>query len=158
MGEQRQKRCHHILLVESDSEALDPLVTALEGYGHTVAAARSGEEALAMLSSGLRPTVLMVGKTSNRTATAVELLGLCDTNAALREIPTVLTTDTERPQIDLAASGWHYLRKSRPLEDIESVLALHHTIFFPISATDAAPTPSPPGGGVPGELAGRREP
>jgi CheY-like chemotaxis protein len=131
----------NILLVENDSEVVDSLFKAFEAYGHTVTAARSGQEALRKLAAGLRPTVLLVDHALNSAVGGVDLVEICETHADLREISAVITTGFLRTQIGPAVGRWQYVRKPNRLEEIESLLVLHQLLFFPPGETSLRASP-----------------
>jgi two-component system CheB/CheR fusion protein len=147
-----------VLLVEDDVAVRESLSLLLALEGYAVAASRTADETLALVSEGsVRPRILVVDRNLPGGMTGVELLGHVRARVS-RTLPAiVLTGDTSVETMrEITECGAVYLRKpvepNRLLRLIEQAVGARRRSLeagpTPVTATTAEPSAQPPGRAV----------
>ena len=93
----RAVRRARLLVVEDSPTQAAVLVALLEGAGHAVAAARSGEEALAWLADGTRAVDLVLSDVVMPGMSGYDLCRLLKRDPARHDVPVLLLTSLGEP-------------------------------------------------------------
>ncbi|MBU8896125.1 response regulator [Corallococcus sp. M34] len=114
-----------VLAVDDDPDILLAFKDVLELEGYGVALARSGDEALALMSRGLRPAVILLDLLMPR-MNGWEFRARQLSDAELADIPVVVVTGQGVSAREAASFGVDgYLKKPLELEQLLDEVARH---------------------------------
>lgn len=119
-----------ILLVDDEASVRDSLGGALTSAGYDVQVAEDGRAALALLRSGVQPTLMLVDLRMP-VFSGWQLLDAVSRDASLAGIPRVVVTAVE----DAAPAGVPVLMKPCGVDDVLGVVRRYAETLRPASAS-----------------------